>query len=332
MALGLSSLLGTPTVQALGAGLLTGALAGGALVVAGAIPPAEAPTAGTVALLACPGEGPALATISDGERLLVTARSADGKWLEVYIGQPGIDRAWADAAALTLDASGDGLPVADCAGPEPAPLPSPPPAPTLQPTEAPTAEPTLGPSPTATPSATATQAATATATAHVTATATPKPTKTASPTPTKTPTPPPPTPTPTPTPTPAPTPDNADPTVQNLHNSNQCIDPSPGSQSTIQVRAIDNVAVSGVKITIIPEHGTGLITNMTMTAGAPKDGIWSYVLTGSAAFSRSWGEGYVDYNVKATDTNGNVSIAIGSDRNSLDNFIRYQPISSCSIG
>ena len=35
-----------------------------------------------------------------------------GLWLEVYVGEPGLERGWLPATSLTLDSSGDGLPVA----------------------------------------------------------------------------------------------------------------------------------------------------------------------------------------------------------------------------
>ncbi|MEO8274232.1 MAG: hypothetical protein ABI620_09205, partial [Chloroflexota bacterium] len=118
-----------PAIQAVVAGVLTGAIAGTAIASAG-VPfgaPSDAPK---VALQACPGTGPVLAHVPGGQTMLVTARSADGAWLEVYLGEPGVDRAWAPASALTLQAPVDGLPVGGCEG---VPLPSPTPPPTLAP-------------------------------------------------------------------------------------------------------------------------------------------------------------------------------------------------------
>ena len=251
----LTSLLGQSTVQAVGAGVLSGALGGAALIATGVIPiPPETVTLPTIQLLACPGQGPVLAEVSEGERLLVTGKSADGQWLEVYIGQPGIDRAWTEAPQLVLDTPADDLPVADCAAPTPGPLPSP--APTQLVTEAPTAEPTLGPSATPEPTASPTPAVTvaATATARPTPTPTPTPTKTPKPTPkpTKTPTPP-------PTPTPTPFVDNDPPELSNLTTTGvnggngqyyiyyQNATCTPHS-ATITVTATDNVGVDTVDL------------------------------------------------------------------------------------
>src|SRR5947209_1835971 len=149
----LGSLLTQRGVQAIAAGLLSGAVGGSALVATGLVPLGGTRLAPpTVALMACPGAGGTLAQVTTGQSLLVTARSADGRWLEVYIGEPGIDRAWVPADSLRLQSAADGLPVADCAAPAtatPGPLGSPAatgtalPAPTIEATVAPSA--TLGP-------------------------------------------------------------------------------------------------------------------------------------------------------------------------------------------
>jgi hypothetical protein len=180
----LGSLFAQRGVQAIAAGFLSGALGGTALVASGLVPVGGTRLAPpSVALVACPGSGAVLAKVPSGEALLVTARSADGGWLQVYIGEPGLDRAWAPASALKLQSASDTLPVADCAGlpppvavgsPGPTPAATPtvppsipasvapatpiltrsptaPPKSTLPPTPKPTPKPTQQPSPTATP-------------------------------------------------------------------------------------------------------------------------------------------------------------------------------------
>src|ERR1041385_3064810 len=111
-------------------GLVTGAIAGAAVVVAGLDPFVRPTSPSTVALLSCPGSGPELARVPSGETLLITARSLDGHWLEVYLGQPGIERAWAPANELQLEAIADGLPVDSCNSAVAVALPSPGPQPT----------------------------------------------------------------------------------------------------------------------------------------------------------------------------------------------------------
>ena len=107
------SMFAKPAVQAVGAGLLTGAIVGSVLVASGLFP-RRPQTAETAALLACPGTGAVLARIPAGQNLLVTGRSADGTWLQVYVGEPGVDRAWAPATSLRLQAAVDALPVSGC--------------------------------------------------------------------------------------------------------------------------------------------------------------------------------------------------------------------------
>ncbi|HEX9766226.1 MAG TPA: hypothetical protein VGA36_05650 [Nitriliruptorales bacterium] len=156
-----STLLAQRGVQAMVAGLVAGAVSGSAMMATGLVRfgEAPAPTAASVALMACPGSGPVLAEVPTGQSLLVTARSADGSWLQVYLGEPGVDRAWAPAGVLRLASSADGLPVDQCAAPaSPTPFPTATitavvtPTPSAEPTATPTGEPTA--SPTATPSAT----------------------------------------------------------------------------------------------------------------------------------------------------------------------------------
>jgi hypothetical protein len=146
------------------AGALSGALLGGAGVATGVIPTGGAAnSAPSRALTACPGSGPEVARISTGRPILVTARSADGAWLQVYVGLPGVDSGWASADALKLKDAASSLPVADCgvtpsAAPTPGAVASPPPpsqialpTATAGPSPSPTPKPTPTPRPTKTP-------------------------------------------------------------------------------------------------------------------------------------------------------------------------------------
>lgn len=174
----LASLLAQPTVIA--AGVATGVLAGTVAVASGAIPVTD-PGPRQVALYECPPSGRVVTSIAPDQKVLVTARSADGAWLQIYVGEAGIDRGWARATALSLRSAPDSLPVADCT-PTATAEPSLPPE-TLGP-------PSSGPSlsgPTAAPSVAATAApssAPVTAAPSATAVATKTPKPTASPTPT----------------------------------------------------------------------------------------------------------------------------------------------------
>jgi hypothetical protein len=190
----IASLLGQTSVQAVGAGLLSGVVAGGALVATGALPLGGQSAAVSISLTACPGGGPVLTQAGEGQSLLVTGRSADGAWFEVFLGMPGLDRAWAAADSLRFDSPADALPVVDCSGPTPAPLPSPAPT-TIEPPPTPSPAPTTiepPPTPSAAPTATA------------------KPTPKPTPKPTRKP------PKPTAAPTAAPTPDTTPPSITNF--------------------------------------------------------------------------------------------------------------------
>lgn len=170
----IASLIAQPAVLA--AGVATGVAVGAVGVGTGAIPVTD-PAPHNAPLYECPGSDRIVTSISPNQNVLVTARTADGQWLQIYIGEAAAERGWAPASALQLKAAPDSLPVADCtpeATAEPVPTTLEPPR--LGPTTsaaAPSDVPTFGPTPTATPI--------------------PSPTKT-------------PKPTPTPTPTPAPTP------------------------------------------------------------------------------------------------------------------------------
>ncbi len=176
----LSALVAGKGAAAIASGLLVGTLGGGALVAAGVTRPAgtdagapSTPEPPAVALVSCPGSGAVLERVPAGQALLVTGRSADGGWLQVYLPEPGIDRAWVPAEVLRLQGDASAVPVADCAAPPSAtPLVA---AATAPPSEAPTAS----PPPTPSPSVIATAAPTGTP--QATPTRTPKPSQTPAP-------------------------------------------------------------------------------------------------------------------------------------------------------
>ncbi|HET7180859.1 MAG TPA: hypothetical protein VFI15_01350, partial [Candidatus Limnocylindrales bacterium] len=129
--------------------------------------------------------------LQSDQNVLVTARSADGQWLEIYIGQVGAESGWARASSLQLKAAPDSLPIAACtpaatAGPGPATLEPPASGPSLLPSVGPSLAPSLVPS--VAPSVTGVPATVAPS-AGATPTPTPAPTKTPKPTATPAPTP-----------------------------------------------------------------------------------------------------------------------------------------------
>ncbi len=157
-ALGASGLFAGKSLAVLGAGLLTGALTGGALVASGTVQLGG--TSGATAsgshpgleLVPCPDQGPVMGVIPQNQKVLVTARSADSGWLQLYWPAPGIERAWTRAGPLQLQGDVASLPVAACeAAPSPTPRPSDEPTPTPEATPTPT--PTPGATPTPTPTA-----------------------------------------------------------------------------------------------------------------------------------------------------------------------------------
>lgn len=148
-----------PSLAALGAGLLAGAVGGGALVATGTVEFGGAPAGGAAGavleLVPCPDQGPVVGTIPKGQEVLVTGRSADGGWLQLYWPAPGIERAWTKAGPLQLQGDPASLPVEECEAP-----PSPTPRPTVEPTPTPAPTPTPLPTPTPSPTPSPTPAAT----------------------------------------------------------------------------------------------------------------------------------------------------------------------------
>ena len=180
---GLGALAAGNSLLAIAAGLIVGVAGTGTLLATGAVHvgggTAAAPAAGPgLQLVACPNLGPVIGSIPQGEKVLVTGRSADGGWLQIYYPGPAFDRAWTKAGALQLQADAGSLPVTSCEAPAtptaqaPAAsvafVPSPQPGPSAQPSPSPSPSPE--PSPAAVPSPSPA------ASAQPSAAATPKPT------------------------------------------------------------------------------------------------------------------------------------------------------------
>jgi len=159
--------------QVLVAGLLTGVIGGTVGVATGAIEVAD-PVPHNQVLYACPDGGRVVTSVQPDAKVLVVARSADGAWLELYVGTPGVEFAWAPVSALQLTSAPDSLPIDACApeasaGPRPTGLQPPTEFPSSeQPTAS--AAPSIAPTTSPTPTSTATPA--------------PSPTSTLAPTPT----------------------------------------------------------------------------------------------------------------------------------------------------
>jgi hypothetical protein len=275
------------------AGALSGALLGGAGVATGVIPTGGAANgAPSRALTACPGSGAVVGRISSGTPLLVIARSADGAWLQVYIGGPGIDSGWASADALKLRDAASSLPVADCgitpsAAPTPGPIVSPAPPPPSQ-IALPTA--TAGPSPSPTP----------------------KPTRT-------------PKPTPKPTPTPVPTSFKSAhaPVVSALFGYDKCI--YTGTTESLGVTVTDadpgdTDDTISVKLRVTPP-GQPAIDGPDFSW----NGVGSVTFEGYFQTSSSWTtSGVVKLAVIATDASGNVTTLKSSSNSSDPSWMWYE--------
>lgn len=105
--------------------LVVGALLGTALGVAtgddGAASTAQSPTQSpasveTTPLWRCPNGG-RVGTLTDGDRVVMTGRTADRLWLEIRMPSDLDARVWVVAAAVDADAATDDLPVTECAVP-----------------------------------------------------------------------------------------------------------------------------------------------------------------------------------------------------------------------
>jgi hypothetical protein len=315
----LGSLFAQRAVQAIAAGLLSGVVGGSALVVSGVIPIGGTRTeTPNLALMACPGSGPVLARVPSGQTLLVTARSLDGRWLEVYVGEPGIDRAWAPADKLRLQSAGDGLPVDDCtATATPQPLGTPAPVVTAvvsTPSPSPSASSGAGPSarPTTAPAATPT------------ARPTPKPSGTPHPTSAPTPSP---TPSPTPVPTPVPTPthDPNPPNFSGLSASLNCTVTAPVTISVTVTDADDTSASLAVTIGVSPPGVPPYLDTMSY-AGS---NVWHVTITPNQP-TNGWTSGQIVYSITARDSSGN-SRVISSSSNTSDPSYVWRDASVCLV-
>ena len=114
---GFGGIAGSHIAPILIAGGLTGILAMGALIATNVVPVHSGGSGASprgLVLVACPGSGPVLAVIEPGQRLLVTGRSDDGTWLQVYLPGPGLTSAWAPARELQPSGDPNTLPVAGC--------------------------------------------------------------------------------------------------------------------------------------------------------------------------------------------------------------------------
>ncbi len=141
----------------LAVGGLTGIVASGVLIAAGVVPFREAATPpARLALVQCPGSGAVVTVAQPGEQMLVTGRSADGAWLQVFVPGPVSSEGWVRSDSIRLLADGSGLPIASCgavADARSTESQAPTPTPAIA-TAAPTSSPTVAPrstNPTATP-------------------------------------------------------------------------------------------------------------------------------------------------------------------------------------
>jgi hypothetical protein len=307
------SLLARPGVLPLGAGLLAGVVAGTVLVASGSLtgaPPAE------LALVACPGAETVVARVASGKQMLVTARSADGLWLELYIGEPGADRGWAPTTALRFDDPPDRLPVHDCGslvavatlGPGQSGGPSP--GTTIVATVGPPSS--LEPG-TSLPSSTipaATSLAVPTHSLPPGVSAVPP-----TPTPAATQLPPPPTIQPTalpPTAVPSPTPDLAGPSITSIsvvatlvggiyyidNLGNEC---GRGNTATINAFVTDSSGVNKPTIRLLFKDTNGVTHDQQMTLKFGTKAAYTSTITAGA-----WPPGELEWWITATDNLGNV--------------------------
>jgi hypothetical protein len=152
---GLGGIAGSQIPPILIAGGLSGIIAMGALIALNVVPVHSSGSGASpqgLVLVACPASGPVLAVVDPGQKLLVTGRSSDGAWLQVYLPGPALPYAWAPASELQPSGDTGTLPVASCevaaASPTGTPIVavvSPTPSPTPTPTPAPTPTPDAGP-------------------------------------------------------------------------------------------------------------------------------------------------------------------------------------------
>jgi hypothetical protein len=114
---GLGSILGAHGLTAVGLGGLSGIVAMGGLIAAGIVQvhprSPVAPDPNLLALVTCPGSGAVITNAKPGDRMLLTGRSPDGSWVQVYIPGP-VSHGWAPKSLLTIDGDPATLPEVDC--------------------------------------------------------------------------------------------------------------------------------------------------------------------------------------------------------------------------
>ncbi|HLX34125.1 MAG TPA: hypothetical protein VKR30_02665 [Candidatus Limnocylindrales bacterium] len=286
----IASLFAQRGAQAVAVGLLSGAVSGSALVAGGAIHfGGTRANPSSVSLIACPGAGAVLADVTAGQSVLVTGRSADGQWLEVYLGQPGLNRAWIPATSVSLQASGEALPVSACAAPGATVSPQS----SLPPVATPNVIATVSPGHSPTPAATPTPVPTPAPTLAPGATPTPRPTPSPTPKPTPTSTPKP-TPTPTPTPKPTPTPDTTPPSMTNLKSSQPCI--GPGGTTYIDVTITDADPIQYATIYVSPPGGSPYSDSMYYVGS----NVWEDNIP--VGGTSGWTSGVIAYHITTRDS------------------------------
>ena len=321
---GVTSLVtSSPTVLAVSAGVLAGVVTGTAVVASGVL---SSPAPEQLALVSCPASETVVARVSSGQSMLVTAKSGDGTWLQLFIGEPGIDSGWAPADALRIADPLDALPIRGCeVAAQPSGLLPPPPTPIVTAIVDPTPTPTPLPSgvtpppPTPTPFPTPTPKQTppkslppgVTPTPFV---ATPLPPPPTFPPTAPPPTPPPPTAPPPSAPPPTPPPDLTPPSISNfaitlatLFNGEYYIDNSGNPCGTSQQ--------ARVSATITDSGGSGLNgpqvrLRFWSTAGVQYDLPMSHPI-GSSTWGATinnqagWPAGQIVYWMYAADNAGN---------------------------
>ncbi len=261
---GLASLFTGSSLLAIAAGLVIGVAGAGTLLATGAVHVGggtTAPAASTAGLqlVACPDTGPVIGTLPQGEKVLVTGRTADGAWLQIYYPGPAFDRAWTKAGPLQLEADANGLPVAACEAP---PSPSPAPSPEASTAIVPSAQPS--PSPQASPS--------------------PSPSPSAGPSPSPSPRP-----SPSPSPTPKPTP-NTPPVIASLKASTSSVSydqgaycPAAPKTVTFILKASDAGGVTSATLYWRkPGATTYAAVPMMLSGGSAQNGTWRVTLDTTA--------------------------------------------------
>ena len=262
---GLASLFTGNSLLAIAAGLIVGVAGTGTLLATGAVHVgggATAPASSTAGLqlVACPDAGPVIGTLPQGEKVLVTGRTSDGTWLQIYYPGPAFDRAWTKAGPLQLEADASGLPVAACEAPlSPSPAPSPGPSTAV-----------VEPSPQASPS--------------------PQPSPSPSPSPSAGPSPSPsPRPSPSPSPTPKPTP-NTPPVIASLSPSTGAVSydqgaycPTAPKTVTFTLKASDAGGVTSATLYWRKPGATAYAAApMTLAGGTAQSGTWRVTLDTTA--------------------------------------------------